>query len=173
MSDASHGQLRPHDGRWQLRFARSLPHPPEKVWRALTEPEHLAAWFPTDIEGPRATGAPLRFVFRNGEGPTLEGEMLAYDPPSVLELRWGEETLRFELRPDADGTLLVFVNTFGELGKAARDATGWHVCLERLGCHLDGDGHPTQPWEQVHQAYVRSFGPEASTIGPPGSAAAN
>ena len=38
------------DGRWQCASsARS--HPPEKVWRALTEPEHLAHWFPTTIEG--------------------------------------------------------------------------------------------------------------------------
>ncbi len=34
-----------------VRFSRRLPHPPEKVWRALTEAEHLAAWFPTTVEG--------------------------------------------------------------------------------------------------------------------------
>jgi hypothetical protein len=27
-----------------VRFERHLPHPPTKVWRALTEPEHLAGW---------------------------------------------------------------------------------------------------------------------------------
>ena len=77
------GQLEHIDGRWQLRFTRKLAHPPEKVWRALTEPEHLAAWFPTDIEGERAPGAELRFVFRNGEGPTIAGKMITYDSPSV------------------------------------------------------------------------------------------
>ena len=70
------GQLERIDGRWQLRFTRKLAHPPEKVWRALTELEHLAAWFPTDIEGERAPGAELRFVFRNGEGPTIAGKMI-------------------------------------------------------------------------------------------------
>jgi Activator of Hsp90 ATPase homolog 1-like protein len=39
-----------------LRFVRYLPHPPAKVWRALTEPEHLAAWFPTTIDGHAARG---------------------------------------------------------------------------------------------------------------------
>ena len=34
-----------NDGRWRLRFTRALAHPPEKVWRAITEPEHLASWF--------------------------------------------------------------------------------------------------------------------------------
>lgn len=51
------------DGRWRLRFVRTLPHPAEKVWRALTEPAHLAHWFPSTIDGERAAGAPLRFVF--------------------------------------------------------------------------------------------------------------
>jgi uncharacterized protein YndB with AHSA1/START domain len=165
------GQLRQSGDRWQLRFTRRLSHPPEKVWRALTEPEHLAAWFPTDIEGERAPAAPLRFVFRDGEGPTIDGEMLAYDPPRLLELRWGDdETLRFELRPDDGGTQLTFANTFAELGKAARDAAGWHARLDVLAYHLDGQPQPWTPaerWSQVHEKYVAEFGLEAATIGPP------
>jgi hypothetical protein len=96
----------------------------------------FAAWFPTDIEGERAAGAPLRFVFRNGEGPTIDGKMLTYDPPSVLEFRWGnDETLRFDLKPDGDGTTLTFVNTFHALGKAARDACSRPVLPHRLPPH--------------------------------------
>ncbi|HXM54050.1 MAG TPA: SRPBCC family protein [Candidatus Dormibacteraeota bacterium] len=167
------GQLEQAADRWRLRFTRRLPHPPEKVWRALTEAEHLAAWFPTDIEGERASGAPLRFVFREGEGPTIDGRMLACDPPSLLELQWGDdETLRFELRPDGEGTVLTFVNTIDQVGKAARDAAGWHACLDLLACRLSGEPAPWAPgerWRQVHPAYVREFGPEAATIGPPAS----
>src|SRR5436309_5021572 len=100
------GQLEHIDGRWQLRFTRKLAHPPEKVWRALTEPAHLRAWFPSDIEGERRAGAPLQFVFRENEGPTIEGQMLVYEPPAVLEFRWGEERLRFELTPSGGGTNL-------------------------------------------------------------------
>src|SRR5438105_10315698 len=54
-----YGELERAGDRWLLRFVRRLPHPPEKVWRALTEPEHVAAWFPADIEGERRSGAPL------------------------------------------------------------------------------------------------------------------
>jgi len=169
------GQLQQSGDRWQLRFTRTLSHPPEKVWRALTEPERLAAWFPTDIEGERGPGAPLRFVFRNGEGPTIDGEMLVYDPPRVLELRWGDdETLRFELQPDDGGTRLTFVNTIAELGKAARDAAGWHTCLDVLAHHLDGQPLPwtsRERWSQVHEEYVAKFGPEAATVGPPAGSA--
>src|SRR5438309_9663321 len=94
------------DGRWRLRFERTLPHSPEEVWRAITEPEHLAHWFPTTIEGERAAGAPLRFSFPSGKAPSFDGEMIAYDPPAALELSWGPDILRIELRPVADVTLL-------------------------------------------------------------------
>jgi uncharacterized protein YndB with AHSA1/START domain len=164
------GTLDKIDGRWQLRFTRRLKHPPAKVWRALTEPEHLSAWFPTAIEGERAAGARLRFVFPNDEAPPTDGEMVAYEPPSLLEFRWGEELLRFELRPDGDGSVLTFVNTFDELGKAARDAAGWHTCLDLLERELDGERPPWAPgerWKEVHPSYVERFGPEAATIGPP------
>lgn len=167
------GQLEQVGGRWRLRFTRRLAHPPEKVWRALTEPEHLAAWFPTDIEGDRAAGAALRFVFREGEGPVIDGAMLVYDPPSVMELRWGDETLRFELRRDGDGCVLTFQDTFDEIGKAARDAAGWHACLDLLAYDLDGERAPWKPgerWQEVHGGYVARFGPAAATIGPPAGA---
>jgi uncharacterized protein YndB with AHSA1/START domain len=161
------------DGRWELTFVRRLAHPPEKVWRALTEAEHLAAWFPTDIEGDRAAGARLRFVFRNGEGPDTDGEILRYDPPSHLVYRWGEEILRFGIEPDGGGgSVLTLVDVFAELGKAARDAAGWHTCLDVLCHHLAGeapDWAPEGRWAEVHPGYVARFGPEAATIGPPAS----
>jgi uncharacterized protein YndB with AHSA1/START domain len=175
--DAEHladGQLEQSDGRWRLRFTRKLPHTPETVWSALTEPEHLSAWFPTDIDGERKSGASLRFRFRGGEGPTVDGKMIAYEPPRLLEMRWGdEETLRFELQAAGGGTLLTFVNTLGQLGKASRDAAGWHASLDVLALHLDGQAAPWSPaerWSQVHGSYVERFGPDASTIGPPAGA---
>jgi uncharacterized protein YndB with AHSA1/START domain len=164
------GRLERREDRWELRFTRSFPHPPEKVWRAITEPEHLAVWFPSDIEGERTTGAKLRFVFRNGEGSPIDGEMLACDPPSLLEFVWGDETLRFELRPTDGGTELTFLNTFDEKGKAARDGAGWHACLDVLECVVAGDAPPWSPqerWGDVHPQYVDAVGPEAATIGPP------
>lgn len=168
-----YGELQQHDGQASLVFTRRLPHPPEKVWRALVEPEHLAVWFPTDIEGEREGGAALRFVFRNGEGPTIEGTMLRFEPPRCLEMQWGnEETLRFGLAPDGDGTVLTFVNTFAELGKAARDAAGWHTCLDVMEHDLRGEKPPwttRERWNEVHPEYVRRFGPEATTVGVPAS----
>jgi uncharacterized protein YndB with AHSA1/START domain len=168
--DTTEGQLQEHEGRWQLRFTRRLAHPPERVWRALTERDELAVWFPSAIEGERRVGAPLRFVFAHAGVDPIDGEMLAYDPPSLLEFTWGGDTLRFELAPDDGGTVLTLVDTFDELGKAARDAAGWHECLDRLVFQLGDDEPPWSPgerWQQVHGGYVERLGPEASTIGPP------
>jgi uncharacterized protein YndB with AHSA1/START domain/DNA-binding transcriptional ArsR family regulator len=158
------------DGRWQLRFTRELPHPPERVWRAITEPGHLAKWFPTTIDGDRAAGAPLRFTFPNGEAEPFDGEMLAFDPPRAIELRWGPDVIRIELRPAGDGTELTLLDTLEERGKAARDGAGWHTCLDALEAALRGDldarSKMHSGWSAVHPGYVERFGPQAATIGP-------
>jgi uncharacterized protein YndB with AHSA1/START domain len=161
------------DGRWQLRFTRRLAHPPEKVWRAVTEPEHLRHWFPTTIEGARCPGARLQFTFPGGEAPPFEGEMLAFEPMSALEFRWGPDVIRIELEPAGDGTTLTLLDTLEERGKAARDGAGWHVCLDSLERHLAGDADARgamDGWREAHAHYVEAFGPEAATIGPPEAA---
>jgi uncharacterized protein YndB with AHSA1/START domain len=161
------GVLEPAGARWRLRFTRQLPHSPEKVWRAITEPRHLQGWFPQRIVGDWAVGARLRFV----DGPNeFEGEVLAYEPPTMLEFRWGTDTIRLEVAPDARGTALTLIDTFDEHGKAARDAAGWHVCLDALENELDGtqaSGTTMERWGAVHGIYVERLGPEAATIGPP------
>jgi uncharacterized protein YndB with AHSA1/START domain len=165
----SDGQLERVGDRSRLTFTRSLRHAPEKVWRALTETDGLAAWFPDGPpRGKFVEGEALEFG--GGNSPTFAGTVLTADPPRVLEYVWGEDTLRFELQPDGDGTVLVFTDTFDEYGKAARDGAGWHACLDMLGFALDGTtpvGDNGARWRDIHPGYVEKFGPEASAIGPP------
>ena len=158
------------DGRSVLRYTRRLAFPQQKVWRALTEDAHLAQWFPTTMEGERAAGAPLHFSFREGEGEPFDGEMLAFDAPTLMELRWADDVLRFELSADGSGCVLNLTVTFSEHAKAARDGAGWHVCLDRLVRSCDGAPLPWKPadrWRSVHRSYTERFGPEASALGPP------
>ena len=166
-----YGRLREADEGWRLEFTRRLSHPLEHVWRALTDPDELLAWFPTTVEGQRTTGARLHFAFPSGNLPRFEGEMTTYAPPWLLEFRWGDfDLLRFELRPDGDGTLLTFVHTLRELGKATHDGAGWHECLELLGYRLDGRTPPFEEglrWAEVLPWYEEHFGPEASRLRPP------
>lgn len=152
---------------WKLTFVRELAHAPEKVWRAVTEPQHLAVWYPQEIVGERRAGAALRFLSPAGDG--FDGQMLVFDPPSVMEFTWGADRLRLELRPQGSGTVLTLTDTFADLGKAARDAAGWHECLDRLASDLDGRAPAPwgERWTQIHPAYIRALGPDAATIGPP------
>jgi uncharacterized protein YndB with AHSA1/START domain len=164
------GHLERGAGGVRLTFTRRLSSPPPKVWRALVEPEHLAAWFPTTIEGERAVGARLRYGFRENEAAPFDGEMLAYDPPALMELRWGDEILRFEVAPDGEGSVLVFTCSFEEIGKVSRDGAGWHSCLDLLAFEVAERAAPwsaADRWKELRVTYVDRFGPEASTIGPP------
>jgi hypothetical protein len=66
--------------------------------------------------------------------------------------------------------LLVFTASFAGIGKAARDAAGWHACLDELRYGLDGRAAPfttDDRWRLVNPEYAARFGPEAATEGPP------
>jgi uncharacterized protein YndB with AHSA1/START domain/mannose-6-phosphate isomerase-like protein (cupin superfamily) len=141
------GTLVKLEGQDAVRYERVYPHAPERVFRALIEPDALKAWFPSSIEGlseavsKSGKGAKLRFVFADEDGPSLEGELRACDPPHLLEYTWGTDLLRFELSEATGGKhcKLVFTVSFDERSRAARDATGWHGCLDALERSLDGE----------------------------------
>jgi uncharacterized protein YndB with AHSA1/START domain len=168
------GTLHHAGTRHTLRFERRLAHSPEKVWRALTEASELAHWFPAEIHGPREQGAALRFVFpsdpskeaESGAAPAMDGTMIVFDPLRTLEYSWNGEILRFELEPRDGHTLLVFTHTFEDVSKAARDASGWDVCLDALERRLDGrEPEPFMPerFDALFGDYARQFGPTASS----------
>jgi uncharacterized protein YndB with AHSA1/START domain len=164
------GTLESVGGSWRLRFTRELGHPAERVWQAVTEPEHLQAWFPQRITGDWAVGAKLTFSDPHGRGPDFDGQVLACEPPSLLEFSWGPDVIRLEIARREAGCTLTLLDTFDERGKAARDAAGWHECLDLLVSHLDGgtpSWKPGERWAQLFSNYVAAFGPEASAIGPP------
>lgn len=163
--------LQTEDGRAVLRFERRLAHPPEKVWRALTDPAELRHWFPQDVTGTFAAGEQLRFVFR-GEPPVLDGqvvtgfggEVLAADPPHLLRYRWGEDVLTWRLTPDGGGCLLVFTDAVADRGKSARDGAGWHLCLDALAAALaQAAGPDGGQWQELYDMYASSFGPGSAT----------
>ncbi len=171
------GTLLKIDSRHALRFERRLAHPPEKVWRALTEPSEIGQWFPATPEWELVPGAKIVFRFRE-EAPVddmtqadFEGEIVAVEPLRLLEFTWADELLRWELAPDGGGTRLTFTTAFDDLGKAARDAAGWDVCLEVLEAAL-GDREVSwddqmKRWNELFPGYVGSLGPEASVEGKP------
>jgi len=101
----------------------------------------------------------------------FSGEMLVFDPPSVMEFGWGPDDLvRIEVQPDGRGSVLTLTHTFDEYGKAARDGAGWHECLDLLGYCARRHVRAVEARaavERINAEYVKAFPAEASTIGPP------
>lgn len=150
--------LRTVDGRAVLRIERRLAHPPEKVWRAVTQPEHFFQWYPMHTgEMELREGGAIRFD--DGEGTSYEGVVTEFDPPRVFAFREADDLLRIELRPDGEGCLLIFTHTFDDRSWAAHTAAGWHRCLDALGMLLDG--RPVE-WPdngaELREAYASQFG---------------
>jgi uncharacterized protein YndB with AHSA1/START domain len=72
-----------------IRVEYNLPHPPTKVWRALTETELLGRWLmPNDFRAEVGH----HFVFRAPPMPHWDGivrcEVLKVDPPTHLSFSW-------------------------------------------------------------------------------------
>lgn len=103
--------------RTAVEVDRYLRHPPAVVWRSLTDPEQLTAWFmPTDF-------APVvghRFTFRavpieaTGFSGTVACEVLEIRPEELLRYSWADpatpdgldSTVTWTLRPEGHGTRL-------------------------------------------------------------------
>jgi uncharacterized protein YndB with AHSA1/START domain len=122
-----------------LRLERRYRHPVARVWRAISDPDELARWFPPD--------APLQ-VTRS-------------EPPHLLAGTWFGDPLRFELRADGDGCLLVFTHVFEERDTAARTAAGWDRCFARLDALLADQTMSEEEsfvdWPAVHECYAEKF----------------
>lgn len=149
-----------------VRLERVLPDPPSVVWRAITDREELRSWFPSDViveGGEWKAGAAISFVFPSDViDMTLEGEVLDVDEPRSLAYTWGDETLRYELSAEGSGTRLVLINEL-PAGRAARNATGWEMCLERLAGEPGDDS-----WQTRFDGYRADFEPVVGAQeGPP------
>jgi uncharacterized protein YndB with AHSA1/START domain len=155
-----------------LRFERRLDHPPAKVWGAITDPEELAHWFPSQVQGEIRPGGELSFHFEHmplDEPITMTGRVTEFDPPRLFAFYWGEDHLRFELEPaDGESCLLRFTVVLDAEDKAARDAAGWHQCLDGLERQLSGAGAerpmPADAWREHYEEYTRRGLPAGAPI---------
>jgi len=169
--------LQDQEGRSVLRFERTLSHPPERVWRALTDRSELGGWHPTPFELEPEVGGTVRYASAGevSDAPEMpDGKVTEYDPPRVLAYTWGDDDLRWLLVPHDDGCQLVLTHTFDDRFKAARDAAGWHVCLDALEAALWGDpdsrevmSGPEKAWVGLNTAYEERFGIPHDKATPP------
>jgi uncharacterized protein YndB with AHSA1/START domain len=129
-----------------------LPHPPGKVWAALTTAEGLAAWFGDTAAIDLRPGGAARMTWASGHETNMRVERV--EEPTVFAFTWQIERLpkddprrtyvEFTLEPAGAGTRLTVVETgFAQLSEDTRrqvydDHTeGWGSELGELASYLD------------------------------------
>ena len=138
-----------------LRFERRLAQPIDVVWRAVTDPAEMRAWFPTRVEITEwKVGATLTHHFDEHGIDPLPGTVLEWDPPHRVSFTWGTDTIGFSLAPAAEGGTHFVLTEELDAGIAARNAAGWETCLDRLE-----SGVEREPWRLRFDRYVAQFEP--------------
>ena len=107
----------PPSQRESLSFEFDLRHPPEKVWRALTDPELLAEWLLPVIGLELEPGAAFTFKTRPYPGwdGTVNCRFIEIEPQRKLSYTWTvpflDTVVTFTLTPTALGTRLSLVQS--------------------------------------------------------------
>lgn len=158
---AGAAQVRKDGEKWTLILVRELRHPPEKVWRALTDPAHLREWAPFDADG--SLGAVGRVTLTwVGTGAAVETSVTRAEAPSLLE--YGDT--RWELEDVGGGTRLTLWHSI-DRRFIAMGAAGWHVSFDVLDRLLSGNpigriagggAMQYEGWQRLNREYAALFG---------------
>ena len=138
-----------------ILFRRLLRHPIQEVWEAITEPAQVESWFMVTLTREDAPGG--RLEMRHPNNIRATGRVLEWHPPRTYEYEWnlppgpnnpeGEtSTVRWELTPTDEGTLLVLTHRKLTRPTATIFSRGLGVFLDRLSAHMDGTPLPDPPW---------------------------
>jgi uncharacterized protein YndB with AHSA1/START domain len=138
-----------------IRVDEFVPHPPAKVWRALTEPELMAKWLmPNDFRlevGHRYTyqGFPIPAA---GFGGTGHAEVLDFEVGRMLRIAWRaapedesslDSTVTFTLEPEGAGTRVFLVHDGFDPDDSLQASSrrfmgsGWPGVARRIGQVID------------------------------------
>jgi uncharacterized protein YndB with AHSA1/START domain len=120
----------------EIRVDVELPHPPERVWRALTELHLVLGWLPTENFVVTEDG---RFSFRTeleGLDEQINGQTVTFEKPTKLVMRWEAPNLHtllsVMLHPTATGCRM----TVGQRGFLGAQGTLRGRALQRTYTHL-------------------------------------
>ncbi len=121
---------------------RDMPHPPERIWRALTQPHLMEEWLMKNDFKPQVGH---RFNLTGEWGGVLDCEVLTVEPGRMLAYSWNfahedeaydlRSVVTFTLMPTAGGTRLrVEQAGFRPQQKQAYGGAkaGWTQFLEKL-----------------------------------------
>lgn len=154
-SHRSRSPARSREGGAVLTLERFLAHPPEVVWRAVTDPTEVRRWFLTEAQVEAWVGGRVDLV-TGSYRLHATGKVVAWDPPRLYEYEWniaprasfpeGERAVvRWELRPENGGTLLVVTHRDLTRRTAGVFGVGMEAFLDRLVAQLSGE--PLPDWD--------------------------
>ncbi|HEY9711829.1 MAG TPA: SRPBCC family protein [Chroococcales cyanobacterium] len=154
---------------WTLVLVRDFRHPPEKVWKAITDPAHLREWAPFDASGNLGSaGSAVTLTAVGAPKPQItETTIKRAEAPKILEYEWGGNDIRWELQPTALGTRLTLWHNI-DRRFISMGAAGWQICLDVLERSIDGDpigrivGAEAMKfdWQRLNAEYAEQFGVE-------------
>ncbi|MFF3572365.1 SRPBCC domain-containing protein [Nocardia jiangxiensis] len=134
------------------------PHPPEKVWRALTTPKLMAQWMMEPIGFEPVAGNIFEMKTRPMPGQNfsghIRGEVLEAAAPELLRMTWNDAQMdtptgwiiSWQLRPEGHGTRILFSHSGFDpdnpLMQRARSimSPGWAAMLDNLEAVLVREG---------------------------------
>ncbi|HEX7913553.1 MAG TPA: SRPBCC family protein [Paraburkholderia sp.] len=163
---AAGAEVRKDAEKWTLVMVRELRHSPEKVWTALTDPASLREWAPFDADRSLGTVGPVTLSTVGAPTPQVsETRVTRADAPSLLEYRWGDNDMRWQLEPVGGGTRLTLWHNI-DRGFIAMGAAGWHICLDVLDHFVGGEpigrivgGEAMKfGWPRLNTEYAKQFG---------------
>ncbi len=164
-----------HDGRPAVRFERTYPHPIDRVWTAVTESEDLGKWFPSGVTHEARAGGSIEFA-GDPYSDVNSGTILEYEPKTRFAFTWGPDEVHLTLEDLGDCCRFTLINVLEAADAAARNASGWTVCLSELDKVLAGersDGpHSEQAaagFEDIMATYIAAGMPAGAVIPEPRS----
>lgn len=125
-----------------VRLTRYYRASPAEVWAALTDADSIARWLAPVRSLDLSPGSSIQLQV--GSDVSLDAKVRAVESERLLELDWmvpGEEpsVVRFELRPDGDGTVLALDHRLIDARLGMRAMGIWENHLTRLDALL-GEG---------------------------------
>lgn len=160
-------RLNEQEDHWELILTRTLNHPRETVWEALTRADELVKWGPFKPDRDLTEPGAVRLTHMNNPREDVrQGFVLTADPPELLLFQWGDDILRWELHEVGDSTKLTLRHQFANRPMAPSYAAGWHLCLKGLEGTLAGIAMPSMVgskaadygYNELYQEYEAAFG---------------
>jgi uncharacterized protein YndB with AHSA1/START domain len=131
-----------------LQLEHHFACPPAKVWRAWTDPAIVKMWFGSDANGTGLDaemnveiGGSFKVRFANSDGTeyTAKGIYKEIELNKKLVFTWGwadraevVEAIALELKPENEGTLMLFEHQDIDRNTAHNYSEGWRSTFQKL-----------------------------------------